>query len=201
MIQATCSCGWTMAGPPADSWEIDQAVDEHSVWCPDAQDWVNDELEGQRFERDRIIGRIRATFSPECADHIVDVITRNMTNGTGNPAKSSPDAAQDPNHLQEEQPMYKTTTDSTASAWCPVWCNSKHKDDWLDGNGELLRTHRRLIGRPLDATVALIQQDHPTNTGPVVVDVHDLDHHLTLAELDELIGVLATARQRLIEVV
>src|SRR5699024_10694692 len=94
MIQATCTCGWTMAGPPADSWELDEAVDEHSVWCPE-NDWVNDELEGQRFERDRIIGRIRATFSPECADHIVDVITRNMTNGTGNPAKSSPDAAQD----------------------------------------------------------------------------------------------------------
>ena len=199
MIQATCTCGWTMAGPPADSWEIDQAVDEHSVWCPDNQDWVSAEMDGQEIERDRIIGRIRETFSPECADHIVDVITRNMKSDPV--IRQDTGAAQDQTTTKEIKPMYKTTTDSTASAWCPVWCNSKHKDDWLDGNGELLRTHRRLIGRPLDATVALIQQDHPTNTGPVVVDVHDLDHHLTLAELDELIGVLATARQRLIEVV
>ena len=188
-----------MAGPPADSWEIDQAVDEHSVWCPDNQDWVSAEMDGQEIERDRIIGRIRETFSPECADHIVDVITRNMKSDPV--IRQDTGAAQDQTTTKEIKPMYKTTTHSTASAWCPVWCNSKHKDDWLDGNGELLRTHRRLIGRPLDATVALIQQDHPTNTGPVVVDVHDLDHHLTLAELDELIGVLATARQRLIEVV
>ena len=200
MIQATCDCGWTMAGPPADSWEIDQAVDEHSVWCPE-NDWVNDELEGQRFERDRIIGRIRATFPQHHADFIVAAITSTAKSDHGNPAKSSPVIAQNPNPLQEDRAMYNTTSDPTASAWHPLWCTSKHKDDWRGDDGELLRFHRHLIGRPSQATVTLVQEDHPEDTGPVMVGVYDLDRDLNLAELDELIGVLATARQRLIEVV
>lgn len=198
MIQATCTCGWTMAGPPADSWEIDQAVDEHSVWCPDAQDWVNDEIEGQQIERDRIIGRIRATFSPECADHIVDVITRNMKSGLGDSAKNTTETAPNPNPQEEERAVYNTTSDPTASAWCPLWCTSKHKDDWCGDDGELLRFHRQLIGRPSQATVTLVQEDHPEDTGPVMVGVYDLDRDLSLTDLDELIGTLATARQQLI---
>ena len=201
MIQAECSCGWTMAGPPAGSWEIDQAVDEHDIWCPDARDWVNDELEGQRFERDRIIGRIRATFPQHHADFIVDVITRNTKSDHGTPAKKFPVIALSPNPQEEVQDMYNTTSDPTASAWHPLWCTSKHKDDWCGDDGKLLRFHRHLIGRPSQATVTLVQEDHPEDTGPVMVGVYDLDRDLNLAELDELIGVLATARQRLIEVV
>ena len=206
MIQATCSCGWTMAGPPADSWEIDQAVDEHSVWCPDAQDWVNDELEGQQIERDRIIGRIRATFSPECADHIVDVITRNMTNGTGNPAKSSPDAAPNPNPQEEERAM-SDATESTA--WDPIWC----VDCFIINDDE--RHHR---GAPITYTrasslrwgeidlMARLQlwecfDQEMTQPPTVAVTFNGGDaRDLNLYDLDQVIAVLTQARQRLIEV-
>lgn len=201
MIQAQCSCGWTMAGPPADSWEIDEAVDEHSVWCPDNQDWVSAEMEGQELERDRIIGRIRETFSPEHADFIVDVITRNTKSDHGTPAKKFPVVTPNPNPQEEVQDMYNTTSDPTASAWCPVWCNTQHGNDpdWIETDDTRVHTH--IIAETAQTTVALVQEDHPEDTGPVMVGVYDLDRDLTLAELDELIGVLATARQRLIEVV
>ena len=188
-----------MAGPPEDSWTIDEAVAEHDIWCGDNQDWVDEEIEGQQIERDRIIGRIRQTFSAEHADFIVAAIT--STTKSDPVIRQDTGAAQDQTTSKEIKPMYKTTTHSTASAWCPLWCTSKHKDDWCGDDGKLLRFHRQLIGRPSQATVTLIQEDHPEDTGPVMVGVYDLDRDLNLAELDELIGVLATARQRLIEVV
>ena len=211
MIQATCSCGWTMAGPPADSWEIDQAIDEHDVWCPDAQDWVNDELEGQRFERDRIIGRIRQTFSAEHADFIVAAITSNKKSDHGNPAKSSPVIAQNPNPLQEDRAMYNTTSDPTASAWCPLWCTDTHEDDWIDDSEEPTRHHTRLIGtmrtadmhpRASDIAVEIVQDEtRGTTTSPYVSLYGDLNRDLSLADIDNLTTLLARARQRLIEVV
>ena len=197
MIQATCTCGWTMAGPPADSWEIDQAIDEHDIWCPDNQDWVSAEMDGQEFERDRIIGRIRQTFSAEHSDFIVDVITRNTKSDPV--IRQDTGAAQDQTTTKGYKPMINSTSNPTSSAWCPVWCNTQHgaDPDWVDTDD--FRIHTHIIGEPSRATVALIQEDHPEDTGPVMVGVYDLDRDLNLAELDELIGVLATARQRLVE--
>ena len=207
MIQATCTCGWTMAGPPADSWEIDQAVDEHSVWCPE-NDWVNDELEGQRFERDRIIGRIRATFPQHHADFIVAAIT--STTKSDPVIRQDTGAAQNPNPQEEVQDMYNTTSDPTASAWCPLWCTDTHEDDWIDDSEEPTRHHRRLIGtmrtadmHPIasDIAVELVQDEtRGTTTRPYVSFTGDLDI-LTLADIDNLTTLLARARQRLIEVV
>ena len=196
MIQAECSCGWTMAGPPADSWEIDEAVAEHDVWCPDAQDWVQAEMDGQELERGRIIGRIRETFPQHHADFIVAAIT--STTKSDPVIRQDTGAAQDQTTTKGYKPMINSTSNPTSSAWHPLWCTSKHKDDWRGDDGKLLRFHRQLIGRPSQATVTLVQEDHPEDTGPVMVGVYDLDRDLNLAELDELIGVLATARQQLI---
>lgn len=204
MIQATCTCGWTMAGPPADSWAIDEAVDEHSLWCPDSQDWANEAIDGQQIERDRIIGRIRETFSSEHADYIVDVITRNTTNGTGNPAKSSPDAAPNPNPQEEDRAM-SDATESTA--WHPIWCvdcfNNAPTEMHHQGEpitytrpysreyGDISLTARLQLWEWLDEA----DEQHPT----VQVTLNDGDAlDLTGHDLDQVINVLATARQRLI---
>lgn len=202
-----------MAGPPADSWEIDEALAEHDVWCPDHEertDWVQAEMDGQEIERERIIGRIRQTFSPGHADFIVNVITRNTKSDHGNPAKSSPVIAQSPNPQEEVQDMYNTTSDPTASAWCPLWCTDTHEDDWIDDSEEPTRHHCRLIGtmrtadmHPIasDIAVELVQDEtRGTTTRPYVSFTGDLQD-LTLADIDNLTTLLARARQRLIEVV
>lgn len=205
MIQATCTCGWTMAGPPADSWEIDEAVAEHDVWCPDAQDWVQAEMDGQGFERDRIIGRIRETFSPEQADFIVAAITSNTTNGTGNPAKSSPDAAPSPNPQEEDRAMSDATQ---STAWHPIWCV-----ECCTINDEVRRyrgtpiTYTRPYTREygdLEVTARLQLWEWPdeemTQPTTVEVDLNDGETaDLTLHDLDQVIAVLTQARQRLIE--
>lgn len=203
MIQATCDCGWTMAGPPAGSWEIDQAVDEHSVWCPE-NDWVNDELEGQRFERDRIIGRIRETFSPEQADFIVDVITRNTKSGLGTPAKKFSETAQNPNPLQEDRAMSDATQ---STAWHPVWCVDcfNNAPTEMHHQGEPIaytRPYTRAYGDiSLTARLQLWEWlDEADEQLPTVqVTLNDGDAlDLTGHDLDQVINVLATARQRLI---
>lgn len=210
MIQASCTCGWTMAGPPSDSREIDEAVAEHDIWCPDSQDWANEAIDGQQIERDRIIGRIRETFPSEHADYIVDVITRNTKSGLGTPAKKFSETAQNPNPQQEEQDIIKPTPNPTASAWCPLWCTDTHEDDWLDDSEDPTRHHHRLIGtmrtadmHPIasDIAVELVQDEtRGTTTRPYVSFTGDLQD-LTLADIDNLTTLLARARQRLIEVV
>ena len=207
MIQATCTCGWTMAGPPADSWEIDEAVAEHDIWCPDAQDWANEEVDGQQIERDRIIGRVRETFPQHHADFIVAAIARNTKSDHGNPAKSSPVIALSPNPQEEVQDMYNTTTQSTA--WHPVWCVDcfNNAPTEMHHQGEPItytRPYTRAYGDiSLTARLQLWEWlDEADEQLPTVqVTLNDGDAlDLTGHDLDQVITVLAQARQRLIEV-
>lgn len=210
MIQATCNCGWTMAGPPADSWEIDEAVADHDVWCADAhEDWVQAEMDGQEIERGRIINAIRAKLPPHHADYVVGLIT-NKKSDHGNPAKSSPVIAQEPSPLEEDQDMLNTTADHTASAWCPLWCTNTHEDDWIDDSEEPTRHHSRLIGtmrtadmhpRASDIEVEIVQDETSGTTTSPYVSFYGYLEILTLADIDNITTLLARARQRLIEVV
>lgn len=196
-----------MAGPPADSREIDEAVDEHSLWCPDSQDWANEAIDGQQIERDRIIGRIRETFPQHHADFIVAAIT--STTKSDPVIRQDTGAAQDQTTSKEIKPMDKPTTDSTASAWCPLWCTSTHEDDWIDDSEEPTRHHTRLIGtmrtadmhpRASDIEVEIVQDETSgTTTSPYVSFYGDLNRDLSLADIDNMTTLLARARQRLIE--
>lgn len=208
MINATCTCGWTMAGPPADSWEIDEAVAEHDVWCPDNRDWVNDEIEQQADDRDCIIRAIRNTATNTgYGEYVIALIEKS---GLGDSAKNTTETAPNPNPQEEVQDMYNTTSDPTASAWCPLWCTDTHEDDWIDDSEEPTRHHCRLIGtmrtadmHPIasDIAVELVQDEtRGTATRPYVSFTGDLQD-LTLADIDNLTTLLARARQRLIEVV
>lgn len=101
--------------------------------------------------------------------------------------------------------MYKTTTHSTASAWCPIWCDTIHSHDDVFDDGVRIHTGPD-VGMP-------IHDHHRTPTWSLNLEEVDGAHDQTkvwldgldgipldLHELTALLGHLAHAQRRLIEV-
>lgn len=100
--------------------------------------------EEQQAEIRRRDNAIRQAMPKHRADHLIN--TLNAKNGTGNPAKSSPDAA-GPNSLQGERTMTNSTDivsktpDSDASRWHPIWCEPADDNCYVNDDVEHHESH------------------------------------------------------------
>lgn len=92
--------------------------------------------EEQQAEIRRRDNAIRANMPKHRADHLIKTLM--AENGTGNPAKSSPDAA-DSNNLQGDQAMTDSTVD--AVRWHPLWCEPADDNCYVNDDVEDHESH------------------------------------------------------------
>lgn len=79
------------------------------------------QMKAEEERRDQII---RDRLAKHRAEHLI----RTLKNGTGSPAKNSPDAA-DPNNLIGERTVSndtKTVSEAPDATWHPLWCTGKN---------------------------------------------------------------------------
>lgn len=109
-----------------------------------------DMLRQMKADEERRDCTIRDKMPSHRADHLIR--TLNAKNGTGSPAKNSPDAA-DLNNYQEEQITMNDTgivsdpADTDASRWHPLWCNPDDEGCYVNDDVEHHEVHAgRLYG-------------------------------------------------------
>lgn len=172
-----------------------------TVFFPISGDTMR-QMKAEEERRDRII---RERLAKHRAEHLI----RTLKNGTGSPAKNSPDAA-DPNHYQEEQTMQDDTAivPPTPDVYHhPLWCDRKDcvadPSDTRVHYANPYRTHRDADGDfdECDIEVRLTQyhfgnDEEPQDVG-VELSIDGRVDYLKLAEVDDLIRSLQCIRDDL----
>lgn len=127
-------------------------------------------------------------------------------NGTGSPAKNSPDAADLNNHQGEQITMNDTATlpENPDVSFHPIWCNPDACIPPFDEEDDDVTLHVMSFGelQPRAAhparsgiTVDLVQANH----GRPMVLITNGDDELDVDEVDRLMSMLSRAQMRLME--